>query len=164
VAASMQRVVLGVARDQPISRARALHETMAEAVAVERFTTLMAGLFAGLALVLAAVGAFGVMSHVVGARRRELGVRLALGARDRDITRLVLFQSLRTVGCASAVGLAGALLAGRSMSALLYQVRPGDPLTIAAAVCLLFGTALTATYVPVRRALAANPIASLRNE
>jgi putative ABC transport system permease protein len=164
VAASMQRVVLGIARDQPISRARALHETMAEAVAVERFTTLMAGLFAGLALVLAAVGAFGVMSHVVGARRRELGVRLALGARNRDITRLVLFQSLRTVGCASAVGLAGAFLAGRSMSALLYQVRPGDPPTIAAAVCLLFGTALMATYLPVRRALAANPIASLRNE
>ncbi len=164
VAASIQRAVLGVARNQPISRARTLAETMADAVAVERFTTLLAGIFAGLALVLAAVGAFGVMSHVVAARRRELGVRLALGARNRDIVRLVLLQSLRTVGLASAAGLAGAFFAGRSMSTLLYQVRPGDPPTVATAVVLLFGTALMATYLPVRRALAANPIASLRNE
>ncbi len=164
VATSIQRAVLGVARNQPISRARTLAETMADAVAVERFTTLLAGIFAGLALVLAAVGAFGVMSHVVAARRRELGVRLALGARNRDIVRLVVLQSLRTVALASAAGLAGAFFAGRSMSALLYQVRPGDPPTIATAVMLLFGTALIATYLPVRRALAANPIASLRNE
>ena len=164
VAASVQRAVLGVAHNQPISRARTLTQTMADAVAVERFTTLLAGLFAGLALVLAAVGAFGVMSHVVAARRRELGVRLALGARNGDIVRLVVFQSLRTVGLASAAGLAGAFFAGRSMSALLYQVRPGDPPTIATAVALLFATALMATYLPVRRALAANPIASLRNE
>ena len=164
VATSVQRAVLGVAHNQPISRARTLTQTMADAVAVERFTTLLAGLFAGLALVLAAVGAFGVMSHVVAARRRELGVRLALGARNGDIVRLVVFQSLRTVGLASAAGLAGAFFAGRSMSALLYQVRPGDPPTIATAVALLFATALMATYLPVRRALAANPIASLRNE
>jgi putative ABC transport system permease protein len=164
VAASVQRAVLGVARNQPISRARTLAEVMADAVAVERFTTLLASLFAGLALVLAAVGAFGVMSHVVAARRRELGVRLAVGARNHDIVRLVVFQSLRTVGLASAAGLAGAVFAGRSMSSLLYQVRPGDPPTIAAAVVLLFGTALMATYLPVRRALAANPIASLRSD
>jgi len=164
VASSVQRAVLGVAPEQPISRARTLEDTMADALAVERFTTLLAGLFAGLALVLAAVGAFGVMSHVVAARRRELGVRLALGARNHDIVRLVVFQSLRTVGLASAAGLAGAVFAGRSMSSLLYQVRPGDPPTIAAAVVLLFGTALIATYLPVRRALAANPIASLRSD
>jgi predicted lysophospholipase L1 biosynthesis ABC-type transport system permease subunit len=164
VATSIQRAVLGVARNQPISRARTIEETMAEGVAVERFTTLLAALFAGLALVLAAVGAFGVMSHVVAARQRELGVRLALGARNGDIVRLVVFQSLRTVGLASAAGLGGAFFAGRSMSSLLYQIQPGDPPTIATAVVLLFGTALLATYLPVRRALAANPIASLRNE
>ena len=164
VATAIQRAVLGVARNQPISRARSLEDAMADGVAVERFTTLLAGLFAGLALVLAAVGAFGVMSHVVAARRRELGVRLALGARNHDIVRMVLFQSFRTVGLASAAGLVGAFFAARSMSTLLYQVRPGDPPTIAAAVALLFGTALMATYLPVRRALAANPIASLRND
>ena len=164
VAASIQRAVLGVARNQPISRARTLEEAMADAVAVERFTTLLAGIFAGLALVLAAVGAFGVMSHVVAARRRELGVRLALGARNQRHRQARRLQSLRTVGLASAAGLAGAFFAGRSMSTLLYQVRPGDPPTIATAVVLLFGTALIATYLPVRRALAANPIASLRND
>jgi putative ABC transport system permease protein len=164
VSASVQRAVLEVSHDQPISRASTLEEALADAMAVERFTTLLAGLFAGLALALAAVGTFGVMSHVVAARRRELGVRIALGAQNRAIVRLVVVQSLRTVGLASLAGLAGAFFAGRSMSTLLYQVRPGDPPTIVTAVAVLFGTALLATYLPVRRALAANPIASLRNE
>lgn len=162
-AASVQRAVLAVASDQPISRARTLDEALTAAVAVERFTTLLAVLFAGLALALAAVGAFGVMSHVVASRRRELGVRLALGARHRHIVQLIAGQTLRVAGIASTVGVAGAFFAGRTMSTLLYQVRPGDPATIAAAVVVLVTSALVATYLPVRRALVANPIASLRN-
>jgi putative ABC transport system permease protein len=164
VAPSVQRVVLGIAPDQPISRARNLEDTIAASVAVERFTTVLAGLFAGLALTLAAVGAFGVMSHAVAARRRELGIRLALGAQNHDIVRLVVVQSLRIVGLGCGAGVLGALVAGRSISTLLYQVQPSDPPTIAMAIAILGATALLATYVPVRRALAANPIGSLRSE
>jgi predicted permease len=163
VAASVQRSVLAVASDQPISRARTLDEAMDRAVAVERFTTLLAVLFGGLALALAAVGAFGVMSHVVAARRRELGVRLALGAQHRHLVSLIVGQAMRTAAIASSLGVAGAVFAGRALATMLYQVRPGDPPTIAASVVVLVATALAATYLPVRRALRANPIASLRN-
>lgn len=164
VASAVQRAVLAVASDQPISRARALEDAMSRGVAVERFTTLLAALFAGLAFTLAAVGAFGVMSHVVSSRRRELGVRLALGAQRRHIVTLIVGQSLRVAAMASGLGIAAAYYAGRAMSTLLYQVRPGDPPTLAGSAALLVATALLATYLPVRRALAANPIASLRND
>jgi len=100
---------------------------------------------------------------VMASRRRELGVRLAVGAQDRDIVKLVAWESLRVIGPASLLGLAGALAAGRWMSTLLYQVQPGDPRTMLTALVVLAATALTATYLPVRRALAANPIASLRD-
>ena len=159
----MQKAVLGVDSEQPISRVRTLDEALAGAVAVARFTTLLASLFAGLALVLAAVGAFGVVSHVVASRRRELGVRLAVGAQDRDIVKLVAWESLHLILPASLLGLAGAFASGRWMSTLLYQVQPGDPRTMLTALVVLAATALMATYLPVRRALAANPIASLRD-
>jgi len=160
---AVQQAVLGVDSEQPVSRVRTLDETLAGAVAVERFTTLLASLFAGLALALAAVGAFGVVSHVVASRRRELGVRLAVGARDSDIVKLVAWESLHVIAPASLLGLAGAFAAGRWMSTLLYQVQPGDPRTMLTALVVLAATALMATYLPVRRALAANPIASLRD-
>jgi putative ABC transport system permease protein len=160
---SVQQAVLRVDPDQPISRVRTLAESVAQAVAVERFTATLSGAFAVLALALAAVGAFGVMSHVVGTRRRELGVRLAVGAQARDIVWLVGADCLRIVGFASIAGLAGAAIAGRSIATLLFGVTPGDPATLAASAAILGGTALVATYLPVRRALASNPIASLRD-
>jgi putative ABC transport system permease protein len=160
---AVQQAVLAVDSEQPISRVRTLDDALAGAVAVERFTTLLASLFAGLALVLTAVGAFGVVSHVVASRRRELGIRLAVGAQERDIVKLVAWESLRVIGPASLLGLAGAFAAGRWMSTLLYQVQPGDPRTMLTALVALAATALMATYLPVRRALAANPIASLRD-
>jgi predicted permease len=163
IAKSVQQTVLGVDPDQPISRARTLDESLSGAVAVERFTTLIASVFAALALVLAGVGAFGVMSHVVASRRRELGVRLAVGARPRDIVTLVALESLRIIAVASVAGLGGAIVAGRWMTTLLFEVKPGDPKTMVAAVTVLVVTAFVATYLPVRRALAANPIASLRD-
>jgi predicted permease len=163
IAKAVQQAVLDVDPDQPISRVRALDESLAGAVAVERFTTTLASVFALLALVLAAVGAFGVMSHVVASRRRELGVRLAVGARPRDIVALVAGEGARIIAVASLTGLGGAIAVGRWMTTLLYEVTPGDPRTMTAAAAVLVGTALVATYVPVRRALAANPIASLRD-
>ena len=163
IAGELQRAVLGVDRDQPISRVRPLDEALAGAVAVERFTTVLASVFAGLALALAAVGAFGVVSHAVAARRRELGIRLAVGARHQDIVRLVTGEALRVIVPAALLGLAGAVGVGRWMTAILFEVEPADTATMATGLTVLIATAVLATYVPVRRALAANPIASLRD-
>jgi putative ABC transport system permease protein len=160
----LRRAVLGGDPDQPISRVRTLDEALYRSVSTERFTTIVSAAFALLALVLAAVGTFGVMSHLVGTRVRELGIRMALGAQRRDVVRLVLGQMTRVVALATAAGLSGSWLLGGSIRALLFEVTPGDPATIATAVSALAGSALVAAYIPVRRALAQNPLASLRAE
>jgi putative ABC transport system permease protein len=164
VGEAVRRAVLDADPDQPISRVRTLEEAMATSIAVQRFTTVLAMLFAGLALLLAGVGTFGVMSHVVTTRTREIGVRLALGAQRGDILRLVVGQAARVAIAASFAGLAAAALAGSSLRALLFEVAPGDPRTLGAAVAVLVCTALAASYLPVRRMLAQNPLRSLRNE
>jgi predicted permease len=162
VARSVQEAVLSVDSAQPISRVRTLNEALATSVAVEQFTTLLATLFAGIALALAAVGAFGVVSHVVASRTRELGVRLAVGAQHGDIVRLIGRETLRVVVPSAVVGLVAAFVVGRWMASLLYEVGAGDSRTMIAGLVVLGATAAVATYVPVRRALAANPLNSLR--
>jgi hypothetical protein len=149
--------------DQPVSRVRTVESDMRSTVATQRFTTLIATMFAALALILAVVGTFGVMSHVVRGRTREIGVRMALGATRRSIVALVLGQAAKVVVSAIVVGLGAALLLGTSIQALLYEVRPRDPWTIALATFVLIVTALAASYVPIRRVLAQNPVASLRD-
>jgi putative ABC transport system permease protein len=162
VGQAVQKTVLSVDSDQPISRVRSLDEAAAAAVAVERFTTLLASLFAGLSLTLAAVGAFGVVTHVVSARRRELGIRLAVGASNRDIFRLMASESLRVIVPAAMIGAAAAAAAARWMTSILFQVVPADGQTLLAGIAVLIATALAATYLPVRRALRSNPLTSLR--
>ena len=137
---------------------------MRASIATERFTTLIATMFAGLALVLAAVGTFGVMSHVVRSRTREIGVRMALGATRAVIVKLVLGEAARAVLASTIIGLAAAVALGPSIEALLYDVKPGDPSTMALAALALACVALLASYVPIRRMLAQNPLASLRND
>jgi putative ABC transport system permease protein len=161
---AIRRAVLGADPDQPISRVRTIEQAMAGSIAVQRFTTVLATLFAGLALLLAAIGTFGVTSHVVSERRREMGIRLALGARPRDIVRLVLGRTVRVTATATVIGVTIAALVGGWLRTLLFDVKPGDPRTLLAAVAVLMLTALAASYVPVRRALRENPIASLQNE
>ena len=158
----VRQAVLAVDPDQPVGRVRAIEDDMRASIAIERFTALLATLFAGLALVLAAVGTFGVMSHVVASRTRELGVRLALGATRRDIVRLVVGQAARLVVVAVVVGLLASTVLGGWLRTLLYEIVPGDPGALAAAASILVATALAASYLPVRRALAADPMASLR--
>jgi putative ABC transport system permease protein len=161
---AVQRAVSASDPDQPVSRVRPVEADMRASIATQRFTMLVATLFAGLALILAAVGTFGVMSHVVRSRTREIGVRMALGATGATIVKLVLAESGRAVLASAVVGLAAAVALGPSMEALLYDVTPGDPSTLAAAVFALTGVALLASYIPIRRMLAQNPLASLRND
>ena len=160
----IQRAVSASDPDQPISRLRPVEADMRASIATERFTTLIATMFAGLALVLAAVGTFGVMSHVVRSRTREIGVRMALGATRAVIVKLVLGEAAGAVLASTITGLAAAVALGPSIEALLYDVKPGDPSTMALAALALACVALLASYVPIRRMLAQNPLASLRND
>jgi putative ABC transport system permease protein len=160
----LRRAVAASDADQPVSRVRAVESDMQESIAMQRFTTLIAALFAALALALAVVGTFGMMSHVVGGRTREIGVRMAMGATRLDIVSLVLGQAARIVAAAALAGLGSAILLGASLQALLFEVRPGDPRTLIATALVLMSTALAASYVPLRRVLAQNPLVSLRTE
>ncbi len=161
---AVQQAVVASDPDQPVSRLRPVEADMRASIATERFTTLIAGLFAALALVLAAVGTFGVMSHVVRGRTREIGVRMALGATRPGIVRLVLGEAGRVVLASTAVGLALAAALGPLMQALLYEVRPRDPATMAMAGLTLMSVAILASYIPVRRMLAQNPLTTLKSD
>ena len=161
---AVRRAVMASDPDQPVSRLRPVEADMRASIATQRFTTLIAALFASLALMLAAVGTFGVMSHVVRGRTREIGVRMALGATRQSILRLVLGEAAVTVLASTAVGLAVAAALGPSIQALLYEVPPRDPSTMAIAGLTLIGVAITASYVPIRRMLSQNPLTTLRND
>lgn len=147
-----------------VSRIRTYDEIFAAALAPRRFNTLLVGLFAVTALLLAAIGAYGVMSYAVATRTREIGVRAALGASPRAIVRLLLRQGVTQGAIAILVGCIVGLGAGRLLQAMLYGVTPADPRTILLVAALLGGVALLATWIPARRATRVNPIAALRHE
>jgi putative ABC transport system permease protein len=125
---------------------------------------VLIGMFAGLALLLAAVGIYGVMSYVVGQRTQEVGIRVALGAQPADIWRLIILRGAALAAIGIAVGLAGALALTRFLSSLLFGVRPADPVTFSAVAILLVIVALVACYFPARRAMRVDPMVALRYE
>jgi predicted permease len=156
--------VAGPTRDQPIYAVRTMEQIISGSLAERRFTMLVLIIFAATALLLAAVGIYGVMSYAVTRRTHELGIRATLGASRREIVGLVVHQGMRL----AAIGLAGGLVAAfaltRFMAGLLYGVRPADPATLAAVALLLGAIALLACYIPARRATAIDPMAALRCE
>jgi putative ABC transport system permease protein len=121
-------------------------------------------LFGSLALLLAAVGLYGVMSHSVARRTNEMGIRMALGAQRRDVARLVLRDTMALVSVGVILGLAVALAAGRVVSSLLYGLAPTDPIAISTATLILAAVALIAGYLPARRATKVDPMVALRYE
>jgi predicted permease len=139
-----------------------LEENLAENVATPRFRTLLLGIFAGLAVLLAMAGIYGVMACVVGQRSNEIGLRMALGASQGSVLRLVLRQGLTYVVLGLVLGLAGAVAATRLLTSMLFEVKPTDPLTFAAVAVLLVAVALAASYVPARRASQLDPLVTLR--
>jgi putative ABC transport system permease protein len=164
MAAPMKETILAVDKDQPVTAVRTLEQVLADSLAQRRFTMLLLGLFAGLALVLASVGIYGVMSYTVAQRTHEIGVRMALGARPGDVLRMVVRQGMALAGIGITIGLAVAFALTRLMSSFLFGVSATDPLTFIAIPLVLAGVALAACFVPARRATKVDPMVALRYE
>jgi putative ABC transport system permease protein len=161
---SIRRQVELLDRDQPVSEIRTMDQVVGQAMAGRRFPMVLLGLFATLALVLAGVGIYGVMSYMVTQRAHDIGIRMALGARHEDVLKLVVGQGIRLMLVGEGVGFVAALLLARFLPSLLYGVRPTDPLTFAAVSTVLAAVALLATYLPGRRAIKVDPMVALRYE
>ena len=148
---------------QPISRIRSIEEILDDSLAARRFNTWIVGLFAATALLLAAIGTYGVMAFAVTSRTRELGVRAALGATPGDLIAMVLRQGLLLTVCATAIGLTAAVALTRFMASMLFNVAPTDPLTFGLVGAVLGLVAMAATVLPARRAMRVNPTTALRD-
>ena len=161
---SARAAIAGIDKDQPVTRVRTMDEVAAEATERPRFRAALVSTFAAMALVLAAVGIFGVLTFSVRERRREFGVRMALGTTSRDILRLVLGAGVRIAGTGALIGVALAAFLTRTLASLLFGVTPLDPVTFAAAPALLVITALVACVAPAIRAVRVDPAVTLRQE
>jgi len=151
-------------KDQEISEIYPLKKTLADMLAPRRFTTVLLGVFAQITLALAAVGLYGTIQYTVTQGTRDLGIRIALGATSARVLIGVLRQGLTVTLIGIMVGVAGALVATRVLSSLLYGVTPTDPSTLAGVSLLLMGIALLASYLPARRAARIDPMMTLRYE
>jgi putative ABC transport system permease protein len=156
--------VRAVDQDQPVFRIATMDQILADSMARQRFSMILLAVFAAGALLLAAVGIYGVMSYVVAGRTREIGLRIALGADPRRVLRLVLGEGLTLAVIGSGIGAVAAFLATRLLTSLLYGVSSSDPLTFVAVAVLLAAVALLACYVPARRAAKVDPLVALRAE
>ena len=164
LAEAAQHAVWAVDKEQAVSFVMSMGELAAESLAPQRVNMILMGIFAGLALVLATVGIYGVISYSVRQRTREMGIRIALGADAWEVLRLVMGEGLVLTITGSAIGLIGALWMTRYLSSLLYGVRPSDPMTFVMVTLILGAVALLASYAPARRAMRADPVAALRHE
>ncbi len=161
---AVRRVIEGVDPELPLYEVASMQELVYRSVSEPRLNMALLAAFAALALVLAAVGIYGVMSYSVTQRTREIGVRMALGARRADVLRSVVSQGAKRAAAGIALGLIGALFLTRFLTSLLFGVKPTDPVTLAAVAALLAAIALLACYIPARRATRIDPLAALRCE
>jgi putative ABC transport system permease protein len=164
LATSVEQAVYEVDKEQPVYNVRTMDEVVARSVAQRRMAVVLLAVFAGLAVTLAAVGLYGVVSYTTARRTHEIGIRMALGARGGTILQMVAKRVALLVAAGLGAGIAVALALSRSMSALLFEVRPGDPAVLAAVAVLLGLVALLAAAVPARRAARVDPMVALRHE
>ena len=164
LAGSARDAVASLDKDLAISKLRPMAFYLERAMSASRFTMVLAAIFGALALVLAAVGIYGVVAYSVTQRTREFGVRMALGASRADILRQVVREGMSLAIVGMIIGIAGAAALARTLSSLLFGITPGDPATFAAAALVLPLAALAASWLPARRAASRNPVAALRTE
>ncbi|HKQ61381.1 MAG TPA: ABC transporter permease [Candidatus Polarisedimenticolaceae bacterium] len=164
LAGAVRAAVAELDRDQPLGEFVSMQQRIDRALAAPRLRTTLLGAFAGLALLLAAIGMYGVLSYTVSLRTHEIGVRMALGASAGDVRRLIVGQGMRLAALGLALGLGGALVAGRLMASLLFGVGAGDPVTFVLAPLALAAVALAACWLPARRAARVEPLEVLRCE
>ena len=156
--------VLAIDKEQPVSRIRTFDQIIYDSVQQQRFLMLLLGVFAAVALILAAVGLYGVMSYAVTQRTHEIGIRMALGASGGNVLRLIVGYGMMLAALGVAIGLAGAFVVTRLMETLLFSISTTDPLTFAGLSLLLTGVALVACVAPARRAIKVDPMLALRHE
>jgi putative ABC transport system permease protein len=161
---AVQGVVRSIDKNLPISQLLSMDEAVAHATAQPRFEMLLLGLFGVVALVLAAVGIYGVMNYSVSRRTREIGIRMSLGASRADVLRMIVLQGAFQALAGTVVGLVGAMLLSKLMGQLLFGVKPTDPLTFMVVTAVLGLAALLATGVPARKAMRVEPMSALRSE
>jgi putative ABC transport system permease protein len=164
MAAAVRSEIAALDPQVPVSEVATMEEVVATSVANQRFGALLFLLFGGIALVLTAVGIYGVISYGVAQRIHEIGIRLALGAGRRDVLTLIVSEAMRPALLGAALGLIAAFGLTRLLTRLLYNVEPTDPGVFAAVLLLLFGVALLASYIPARRATRVDPMVALRYE
>ena len=162
--AALRSALAEIDPNKPLVKVRTMEDNMAGTVAQPRFRTWLIGIFAALALTLAAVGIYGVTSYSVTQRTSEIGIRVALGAQPSDVFRILVGEGLRFALIGVAIGLAGALVLSRLLGSFLYDTSAADPLTFAAVAMLLTLVAVGASYIPARRAMRVDPMVALRYE
>jgi putative ABC transport system permease protein len=162
LAPAVEHAIQSIDKDQPVSDVRTMEQWLAKSLAQARFSSMLLALFAGVALVLAAIGIYGVMSYAVSQRTSEIGIRLALGADQRAILKLIVGNGLRLAVLGLAIGVVLALSLSRTLSAQLYQTSGADPITFSSVVVVLGAVALLASYLPARRAAHIAPVEALR--
>jgi putative ABC transport system permease protein len=161
---ALRQAVFAVDKDQPISDIELLDQVVGDSIAGRRFSMLLLGVFASLALALASVGIYGVISYSVTQRTNEFGIRVALGAQSRDVLAVVLRQSVVLIVAGTAIGLVAAVALTRLLASLLFGVSATDLPTFAAVSVLLVSIALLASFIPARRATKVDPMVALRWE
>jgi putative ABC transport system permease protein len=161
---AVRSAVLTIDKDQPLDQVATMESLLSESMAQPRFYSFVLGVFAAMALALTAVGIYGVMSYSVTQRVHEIGIRLALGAEQGDVLRLVIGQGLVLTVIGMTAGLAGAFALTRVLASLLFGVHPTDPVTFVAVSLLLTTVAMCASYIPARRATKVDPMVALRYE
>jgi putative ABC transport system permease protein len=159
---AVRQAVFSVDKDQPVADLEPLDQVLADSIAGRRFSMFLLALFASGALALAAVGIYGVISYSVAQRTNEFGIRVALGARSRDVLALVVRQSMLLILTGTVIGLAASFALTRLLSSLLFGVSATDLPTFAAVSLLLVGVAMLASFIPARRATKVDPMVALR--
>jgi putative ABC transport system permease protein len=162
VAVAIRQAAHSIDKDLPVTDVGSLPDAIDQSISRERFRTFLLGSFSAIALVLAAVGIFGVISYSASQRAHEIGIRMALGAQRRDVLRLILGQGTKLALRGLGIGVVLAFLVTRWIASLLYSVSATDPLTFGAVAIVLLGVAVTACYIPARRAMRVDPMVALR--